>query len=84
MSDISGVSPVAESSPPPEVPQATAVSGSVGGGVASGVKTMAELELVAKPLADAIKYAIASNTCSAATRSNNRMKELLQEQNRKN
>jgi hypothetical protein len=44
--------------------------------------TLADLEKVAKPLADAIKFAMASNMCSAANRSNQRIRETLKEAER--
>lgn len=79
MSDISGVSPVTDSSPPPEVPPTTVADSSTAGAGVSGIKTLGDLEAVAKPLADAIEYAIASNICSASNRSNDRMKKMLDE-----
>ena len=48
----------------------------------TGIATMAELEIKAKPVAEAIKFAIASNICSASTRSNERIKETLREGSR--
>ena len=51
--------------------------------MSAGVRTMSDLERVAKPLADAIKYALASNVCSASKRSNDRMKQTLREAERK-
>ncbi len=81
MAEVSGISAVPEQQATQQTdPANTAATQSTGGG---GISTMADLEKIAKPLADAIKFAIASNMCSASNRSNQRMKETLQEAQRR-
>lgn len=71
--DVSGVLGVPEQQPPQEV-GTTGGAGSATGKLPANA-TMADLERVAKPLADAIKFALANNICSASRRSQQRIHE---------
>jgi hypothetical protein len=69
----------------PEQTGSGAQTSPTGSGVSAnltGIVTLNDLEAKAKPVADAIKFAIASNMCSAANRSNERIKETLREADR--
>ena len=79
---ISGITSSSSAAPPPPI-EPPVENSSGGTNVSAGVRTMSDLERVAKPLADAIKYALASNVCSASKRSNDRMKQTLREAERK-
>lgn len=81
MAEVPGVSAVPEQQPPEQTTQAAGSEGTVPATLPANA-TLADLEKVAKPLADAIKTTIAWNICGAANRSNQRVKETLREAER--
>jgi hypothetical protein len=80
---IENVTPAPESEPPQtdlsvvQNQDLTQLSASAG-----PIATVSELETKAKPLYDAILYAMANNMCNAANRSNERIKETLRDAQR--
>ncbi len=81
MAEVPGVSGVPEQQPPEQPVQTPGSEGTVPATLPANA-TMADLERVAKPLADAIKMTMAWNICSASNRSNQRMRQILREAER--